>query len=192
MKTYFGDKLNRSKHALKPIHQQELDQQERSLISDIAHEIVHTQQNNSVISAFNLASTLLSNKLVENERPYLKDELIVEMKWLKDVMEVFGALVSNSSLEEALTVHRNLIGVDENGNVVVVHNSVDLSTVHPSKLKGHALSNETMTNIVPMIALQIYINPCLHFLVNCCLIVVILRSVGKNREIYKGIKCKTE
>lgn len=171
-----------------PIHKQELLPSERQLISSIAYDTVHIQQNNTVITAFNLMATLISNNIILKEESFTITELEYEMTWLKNIMETFGALVSidYETMEETLVVHKNFVEVDRDGRINLICTPLDLTDVDPGRLKGHALSNETMTRVVPLMMLQLYVNPCLHFLVNSSIVVVVLKSIGQKREISRG------
>lgn len=188
LKQYFGDSLNRERRSLKPVHQQEFTPEDRKLISSLAYDVVRIQQNHSVITAFNLVTTLINNNIITSNKPYTKKELVNEVKWLKNIMEILGALVStdHESLEDILVVHKNFIQGNEEGRIDLIYSDIDLSTVNPEKLKGHSLSNETMKNVIPMVFLQIYMNPCIHFLANSSIIMIILRCRDESIGIRQG------
>lgn len=66
---------------------------------------------------------------------------------------------------EALEVHPNILKLIK-GTVELVSNGIDFQPIDPKRLKGFPLSKETMQTAVPIMSLQIYINPCLFWLSN--------------------------
>lgn len=66
---------------------------------------------------------------------------------------------------EALEVHPNILKLTK-GTVELVSNGMDFQPIDPKRLKGFPLTKETMQTAVPIMSLQIYINPCLFWLSN--------------------------
>ncbi|XP_018578709.1 dihydroxyacetone phosphate acyltransferase isoform X2 [Anoplophora glabripennis] len=178
-KRFFGDKLERSVHNMGPLHVQEMTEKEKAVIPSLAHTIVHTQQKCGVINVFNLVALILNDNLVNSKELLTVKELIEEVYWLKDVIQKLGAFVYTENIEnsvdECFVVHKNLIEVQPNNRIRLVHNNIILDKIHSSKLKAHSLSEKCMTFSVPFVMLQMYINPSLHYFLDVALIVVILK-----------------
>lgn len=184
LKEYFGDKVNTSSnHSLGPIHSQQLSQDDKMLITDLGYKILRTQRSHCTLSPFNLTAMALSTS-----KPRSLASLASETIWLKEILEHFGARATLGSLHEILQVHGGLVTVGEDETKLeLVSSPVMLDEVDPKKLKGYRLSNETMTRIVPYIMLQLYVNPCLHYLADACLITVTLLSFEKMGKLSRGI-----
>ena len=179
-KQFFRAKFNKSGHNLQPIHQQEITEEEKKLIPELAHEIVLQQQKHCVITTFNLIAIVLHHNLFNEKSLMGVDDLCTEVLWLKKILEAVGAFVQTddvrNSVFEALEVHKNIVRVDESGKVTLVWNQIVLDKANIGKLKAHNLSETTLTTCVPFIMLQLYINPVLHYLVDCAILVAILKQ----------------
>lgn len=183
LKKYFGDKVNKtSNHNLGPIHNQQLSEDDKMLITDLGYKILRTQRSHCTLTSFNLtAMALLTSK------PGSLSSLASETTWLKEILEHFGARAKLGSLNKILQVHGGLVTVGEDETKLeLISSPVMLDVVDPKKLKGYRLSNETMTRVVPYIMLQLYVNPCLHYLADACLITVALLSFEKMGRLSRG------
>ncbi|KAJ8942309.1 hypothetical protein NQ318_005300 [Aromia moschata] len=174
---FFGDKLDRSVHSLKPLHMQEVTEQEKLLIPSLAHEIVYRQQKSNVITVFNLLSLILNHNLTKRKEPLTVTELIGEVNWFKGDNGEFRCVRvyrrHRKSIRDSFTAHKNLIGIEQD-RVCLIENFIALDKMSPSRLKGHSLSEKTMSHSVPFVMLQIYVNPTLHYLIDAAVVVLIL------------------
>lgn len=175
-------------HGIKPNYLQELTQQEKDFTASLAYDIVRIQQKHSVITVFNLIALSVTNNMISQEHTLSLDDVVKDVKWLKTVLEALGAVTDVKQLKEdvqtSLNIHKNLVHVTPNKTVNLVKNSVSLNTLDVTKLKGHALSQHTMTFVVPYIMLQIYVNPVLNYLINPAVLVTILKH---HQELNRGI-----
>ncbi|ENN71826.1 hypothetical protein YQE_11560, partial [Dendroctonus ponderosae] len=183
---FFEDKFDRSKHSLGPIHLHEINEEEKRLIPHLAYEIVRRQQISSVVSYFNLIALILNNNITRGQEFTGMEELAQEIRILRGTFRCWGATIFeqdiHSAIKDSLKVHQNLITVGENGKIGLVTNQISMGAVDARKLKGHSLSEATISYSVPFMMLQIYANPVLHYFIDGALIVVALRSTGRLNE----------
>ncbi|CAH0551254.1 unnamed protein product [Brassicogethes aeneus] len=185
-KEIFADKMDRSAHNLAPLHQQELTNQEKSLLPIMGHSILKSQQKHSVITVFNLIAMILNDNLSRENTALTLGELHERLIFLKNSLEVMGAYIPYKNQEDvlkALSVHSNLVQVVKD-KVNIIFNSVVLGDIKTSHLKGHALTDKTMSRSVPLVMLQIYANPAIHLYIDLCFVVTILRV---NPELTKDV-----
>ncbi|XP_060531946.1 dihydroxyacetone phosphate acyltransferase isoform X2 [Cylas formicarius] len=180
-KAFLGDKVDRSVHSLSPLYQQEMTDEEKSLISPFGYEIVRRQQNANVITTFNLVATVLNVNLSLGNEFMSIDMLLAEVEYLSLILTNLGAYIFEQNfrqgLQQSLVVHQNLIRIQSNGAIGLVENSIVLDAANLSKLKGHTFSQEVMNYSVPFVMLQMYTNPVLHHLKDVAFIGVVLKSV---------------
>jgi hypothetical protein len=55
---------------------------------------------------------------------------------------------------------------------------------------GHSLSEQTMDVAVPMVMLQHYLNPCLHYLIGPAMVTLVMWHLDDAVEISRGRYCK--
>lgn len=185
-KDFYAGKLDRNVHNKAPLHLQELTAYEKSLLPSLAHEIVHRQQKSTVITVFNMMAVALNYNLTIGQVLTL-ETLTEEVIWLKNVLEDFGGCVQFENLEnsiaDALIVHGNLVRLSSEGEIILVSITVNQGDINQKILKAHALSDAVMTEAVPFVMLQIYINPVLQYLIDGAILVTIL---SKRLRLNKG------
>lgn len=181
VKQYFGEAFNTTAtHCLGPIHQQQLTSHDREFINDLGYKVLRVQRAHATIMPFNLAA--LS---IECLKSNCLSSLASDMSWLRDTLHQLGARVTLESLDDSLKVHGNLLKINGD-DVKVVQTAISLDNIDPRKLKGHKLTNETMSKIIPTIMLQLYINPCLHYFTDSCMVLIGILTFGRNGVISKG------
>jgi glycerone phosphate O-acyltransferase len=153
---------------------------EKKLVPKLAHEIVYRQQKHCVITTFNLLAIVLHNNLIKGKDLLNVEEIIEEIVWLKGIVEALGGFVCIDNVQknvlDALEVHQNIVTLTSDGKVTLVSNEIVLDKANITKLKGHELSEKTITLSVPFMMLQIYINPVLHYFVDVAVLVLILKN----------------
>ncbi|KAF7267557.1 hypothetical protein GWI33_019226 [Rhynchophorus ferrugineus] len=92
-----------------------------------------------------------------------KEQLIMETETVKHVLLAWGAKIFDEDIQKALEEFQN---------------QTTVGPLNASKLKAHALSEQTISYSVPFIMLQLYVNPILHYLIDAALILIILKSFG--------------
>ncbi|KAK3932398.1 Dihydroxyacetone phosphate acyltransferase [Frankliniella fusca] len=181
--------FQRSSHSMGPIHLQSLSDQEMAMIRIISHHIVRSQQQISVLSPFHLVAVILNNNLLTNGTFDMQlSELVKEVAWFRSVIEMFGATVDISgdvevSVREALHVHKSLITLLPDGAVQLKAVHTPGTKIDISRLKGHSLLDDTMNRAVPLLMLQHYVNPTLHFLANPAMITTVMQHLEPSGEI---------
>jgi glycerone phosphate O-acyltransferase len=174
-----------------PHIQRTLSADEMAFCVDVAHRVVQQQQRHAVISAFNLISTVLNNSVVEGTGPPPLNEVVANVSWLKSVMEMLGALIDiqggpagvDAAVKDAITIHKSLVTLTPSNHLKLVKVHTTAYKMDPSKLKGHSLSEQTMDVAVPMVLLQHYLNPCLHYLIGPAMVTLIMWHLDDAVEI---------
>ncbi|ALC47997.1 Dhap-at [Drosophila busckii] len=149
---------------------QKLNRQEIDLVKQLATEIIYQQQRRIVISTFNLLSLYYASQLY-GQRSVNIDELSRGILHLKRIFEQLGAHVSVSAKSikadviDAVEIHSNIVQFRVARLQFTPLAAEQLAAkIDMRRLKAHALSPATMAVAVPMLALQLYINPCLFWL----------------------------
>lgn len=186
-KDFFGDKLDRRAHAIGPLHLQELTQEDKNLLPPLAHNIVKRQQKYTTVTVFNIMAVILNNYLTM-ERIISLENLKTEIYWLKNIVESLGGYVPlhdiDKSIEDAFDVHKNVLTLSSERNVMLVGNDVKQGEINPKILKAYSLSDATMSNSLPFVMLQIYVNPVLQYFIDCAILVVVLSSHDRLEKGY--------
>lgn len=149
---------------------QKLNRQEIELVKQLANEIIYQQQRRIVITTFNLISLLYTSKLYGQHSVNL-DELARGVLHLKRIFEQLGAHVSTCGnsikpdIIDAVEIHNNILEFRV-GRLQFTPLAVDqlAAKIDVKRLKAHALCPKTMAVAVPMLALQLYVNPCMFWL----------------------------
>lgn len=150
-----------------------LNKERLQLISQLAHEIVHKQQQLIVITTFNLIAIYFNYRSMVNAKCDLA-QLQFGVCLLGNFLQKFNALLSNeiplkasTDLTDSVAIHANVLAfspVDGNLDLVFGPPIAAVKNVDLSKLKGHNLLPHTMRQSFPSFLLQIYANPCLYWL----------------------------
>lgn len=149
---------------------QKLNRQEIDLVKQLANEIIYQQQRRIVISTFNLLSLCYASKLYGQLSVGL-DDLAQSILHLKRIFEQLGAHVSTTAnsikpdIIDSIEIHGNILQFRV-GRLQFSPLAADqlAAKIDVKRLKAHALSPETMAVAVPMLALQLYVNPCMFWL----------------------------
>lgn len=192
VREWFNGKIERKDHNLKPLHEQELTPNERSLVVEFAYEIIYKQQRLTIITTFNLIALCLTNSMKLNV-PLNLDTLFKEIVWYKTILEIQGAVTDITNLKknilESLDVHKNLVNLSSDGEISLRFENIVLGSFNKKLLKGYNLSEKTMTRAVPFVMLQVYVNPVLHFVLNPMLLALALNRGQKDNRC-KGQQLK--
>ncbi|OWR50205.1 glycerol-3-phosphate acyltransferase [Danaus plexippus plexippus] len=186
LKEYLGDQDGLTKEMLKPTELQQITKEQMTRIQDVANYVITQQQKCTVVTISNLVAVVLMESLVRNE-PLELAQVLVKLDWLIQVLRNLGATVFENDLknnmERILVVHKNLIRIDRDNKLKLVSSALmDVSPDVQNKMKGHLLKAETMVNALPIIELQLYMNPVLHYLLPPALIYLIVRRRPVYRE----------
>lgn len=180
-----GGRLDRFRHALEPAHVQVLSKQELTTVTSLAYDVVNLQQDKIILTIFNLMCFSFNyNKL--KGRTLTVDDLCKEVAFIATVFKAFGASLSlnfkNKDIKEeilhSLAIHHNVLYV-QNGRVELVTSNVDFQKIDKGRMKAHKLSNKTMINSVPIYFLQLYLNPCLHWIATPAIVLLVIKKFNR-------------
>lgn len=111
-------------------------------------------------------------------------------------LQRFGALVTIEShnvkakILDSLQIHSNILQLSEHGYVELMRPMIyNLHAIGGGRLKGYKLATDTVRCAVPMFSLQLYCNPCMHWLVIPAF-VILAAKVLCDTDLNKGIKRK--
>ncbi|XP_068156087.1 dihydroxyacetone phosphate acyltransferase [Drosophila tropicalis] len=151
-------------------HLQKLNRQEIELVKQLANEVIYQQQRRIVINTFNLLSLYYASQLYA-QRTVNIDELSRGLLHLKRIFEQLGSHVSTNAnnikadIIDAVEIHSNIVNFNRARLQFTPMKAKQLAAqIDVKRLKAHALSPQTMAVAVPMLALQLYINPCMFWL----------------------------
>ncbi|XP_026315064.1 dihydroxyacetone phosphate acyltransferase isoform X2 [Hyposmocoma kahamanoa] len=196
VKDYIQNDYNISEETLKPLDLQQLTPEQFSKVQDIANYAVTLQQKNTVVVITNLISIVLMQSLIKNEL-LSYDEVLKEVHWVVNLLKNLGASVFEndvkSSVDRILVVHSKMIALDKDKRLRLISGTLmDMSDEVKAKMKGHILKAETMVNAVPIVQLQLYVNPVLHYLVPPAVVsLLVQRSVIHRDELvadFNGVR----
>ncbi|XP_045502688.1 dihydroxyacetone phosphate acyltransferase [Colias croceus] len=178
LKQYIGH-TGFSPENLKPRDLQQLTDQEMKLVQKVADRVVTLQQESTVVTITNLISIVLMLSLYRQQVMDI-EEVVSEVNWLIEVLRTLGAIVFEndvkSSMERVMLVHGTIMRLERENKLRLVSSALmDVNPDVQKKMKGHKLKAETMVNSVPIIQLQLYINPVLHYLAPPALLYLIVR-----------------
>ncbi|XP_030373666.1 dihydroxyacetone phosphate acyltransferase [Scaptodrosophila lebanonensis] len=159
-------------------HLQKLNRDEIEQVKQLANEVIYQQQRRIVINTFNLLSLYYASQLYA-QRSVNIDELSLGILHLKHIFEQLGAHVSTSAnsikadIIDAVEIHSNIVNFRQARLEFTQLTAEQLEQqIDMTRLKGHALCSHTMAVAVPMLALQLYINPSLFWLARLAYLVL--------------------
>lgn len=194
VKEYLKGRLDRFKHALEPAHVQILSKQELTTVTSLAYDVVNLQQDKIILTIFNLMCFCFNYNKFKG-RTLTVDDLSKEVSMVVKTFKAFGASLSlnfnNKDIKEeilhSLAIHSNVLYV-KNGSVELVTPTVDFQKIDKGRMKAHKLSNKTMINAVPIFFLQLYLNPCLHWIAIPAIVLLVIKKLNRSKiskdEIY--------
>jgi glycerone phosphate O-acyltransferase len=170
---FFGDKVDKFRHASEPAHIQKLNSEELVLTTDFAHHVVQEQQKKIVICTYNLIALIYNQHVFDGTVESLSMAVLQqEIERYAELFESLGAIVAVDSKNLVMAI-RNTMSTHENiletfGADVLIRlkkvNTLATRRENGAKLKGHWLCKELMDIAVPVFSLQLYCNPTLFWL----------------------------
>lgn len=140
-------------------------------IRTLSYDIVDEQQRLILLTSFNLIATYFSYRSLINRNVNI-NEMTVGVRRLGEFLTKFNALLSSENahsldddIKQALSIHSNVMTIDQFNVLTLVHGKIVANqNCDLNKLKGHNLSSRTIQCSIPLILLQIYVNPCMYWL----------------------------
>lgn len=154
---------------------------ENSLL-DLALNVVGRQQNNSVITCFNVLAIVISCDLNNGLRScWLLSHLINEVRYVKNLLKMFNAFIGFKDGDEEIEIIRSSMIHDK---LLTIDDKYLVKFTNSLAIWGEQL--DIMPDQVPLMMIQYYANPCLHFLVNPALILslVMTQKIASLGELY--------
>ncbi|XP_002056467.4 dihydroxyacetone phosphate acyltransferase [Drosophila virilis] len=191
VREFFGhDSTQRMQRAGLGGQLQKLNRQEIELVKQLANEIIYQQQRRIVISTFNLLSLYYASQLY-GQRCVNLDEVSAAILHLKRIFEQLGAHVSTSTnsikvdVIDTVEIHSNILQFRAGRLQFTPLAAEQLAAqIDVRRLKAHALCPQTMAVAVPMLALQLYINPCMFWLARpAYLLLAALKEEQRQRKL---------
>ncbi|XP_049858288.1 dihydroxyacetone phosphate acyltransferase isoform X1 [Schistocerca gregaria] len=165
---------------------------EAATVQELAYKVVHAQMASTVLTPFNVLAIALSGSLMwkADAAPSLT-HIAREVTWLCSVLETLGALVdckgpasTEEVLRESLSVHKSLITLTPYDDLVLTDIRISPREINTANLKAHSLSYKTMGIAVPLIMLQHYVNPVMHYIIGPAVVTVAMQAMPE-AEIHK-------
>ncbi|KAI8425250.1 hypothetical protein MSG28_007044 [Choristoneura fumiferana] len=186
VREYLNNAASDNTERLKPVDLQQLTQAQFQNVQDIANYVITLQQRNTVATISNLLALVLMQSLMNGTALEL-NEVLKQVEWMVVVLRALGASVFendvSSSVARVLVIHDKMMRLDRKNRLRLLSiEVVDVSVEVKKKMKGHILKAETMANAVPIIQLQLYVNPMLHYLVPPAVLAVIVTRAPLARE----------
>lgn len=175
-----------SKQTLNPSDLQQLTSDQFTLVQEIADDIVGLLQKNTIITITSLLALVISQYMFKNQ-PIEYQSLIQEVDWIIKQLELLGANVFENDAKKCILrmvlVHNKLVRFGKDAVLhLICDPPINLTSCVKARMKGHVLKSETMTNALPIIQLQLYINPVLHYLVPPAIVYRLVMSRTMDRE----------
>ncbi|XP_075983099.1 dihydroxyacetone phosphate acyltransferase [Anticarsia gemmatalis] len=185
VKEFLKNNTEHSRETLKPVDLQQLTPEQFKQVQSIADYVITLQQKSTVATISNLLSLVLMQSVIKNELLDYENVLL-EVEWMVTVLRNLGASVFEndvkSSVERILVVHGKMMRLDKERRLRLVSGVLmDLSGDVKKKMKGHILEAQTMVVAVPIIQLQLYVNPILHYLVPPAILCLIVHKQPVNK-----------
>ncbi|XP_072930029.1 dihydroxyacetone phosphate acyltransferase [Epargyreus clarus] len=186
---YFRREVPNTVETLKPVDLQQMTAEQLAAVQSLAGHVVALQQDCTTVTISSLISMVLMQSLMKNKSLHY-DEVLKEVEWFATMFKGLGANVYEGdlkiNLERILVVHRRMFTLDAGRHLRLVSSAVmDVTADVKNKMKGHTLKAETMVNAVPIIELQTYVNPVLHYLVPPAIIYLLVKSGVQSKEDFK-------
>lgn len=198
VKAFFGGRANRFQHAHEPAHVQQLTKNELELVQELAEFVIDQQQRFIVVQTFNLVAVYLSYRsqreggLEDIDFACLCDQTLV----LARLFGRMGAVTNvdpsriRDQMEGTLKTHEALLEKRAEGSsskVVLMRPSINTHATQSVKFKAHRLGDDTMTQCLPLVSLQLYVNPCLYWTALPALTLAALRRLHSHRSFVKHV-----
>lgn len=168
-----------------------LTKERLQLISQLSYDIVDRQQQHIVLTTFNLIAIYFNYRTMINETCNLT-QLKYGVCLLTNFLRKFNVLLSSeipletaSDIRNSVAIHSNLMKFSKSdGNLHLVYGPpIASNNGDRTKLKGHDLLPHTMRYSLPSFLLQIYANPCLFWLHQPAIYVLLQRLKTPNEQM---------
>lgn len=186
LRGYLQDESRATEEIMKPNDLQQITPEQFRQVQDVAEHVISLQQQSTAVTITNLVAIVLMQSLVRDE-PLSLDGVVDEVVWVVGVLGKLGASVFENdvkgSVDRILVVHNKLLRVDSKRKLRLLSETLmNMSSEVKKKIKGHTLEADTMALAIPVIQLQLYVNPVMHYLFPPAL-VYLIASRGVDRDM---------
>ncbi|XP_011349341.1 dihydroxyacetone phosphate acyltransferase isoform X2 [Ooceraea biroi] len=166
-----------------------------SIVEDIGYLIIDSHKRNTVLMPINIVALLLNERIqTRPNEPYTLDSLSTDYQYVKgfitqslkaSMWETETNDVSRIKQEilESLKPHNELLTFDSSNTLRVRQRHSGTALNRSTRVKGHALSEQTMFVAVPAINIAIYVNPTLTFLAKTALVAATVEESGTRADV---------
>lgn len=191
MKEFFGARANRFQHAQEPVHVQKLTRDELDLTQELADFVIDQQQRFVVIQAFNLVAVYLSYRSQGSSRGLTGitvTEICEQVLAMGRLLGRMGAItnVDPSRIVEqvgdTLKTHEAWLGREKNGEISIKKPVINTNAIQSVRFKAHRLGDDTMQECLPLVGLQLYVNPCLYWTAMPALVLAAVKRLHYDRS----------
>lgn len=189
VKAFFGSRANRFQHAHEPAHVQQLTRLELEMVQELAEFVIDQQQRFIVIQAFNLAALYISYRSQTSRGlgGIAVTDLTEQVLILGRLFGRMGATTNvdpgriRQQIGDTLKTHEALLERRANGEVVLRKSVINTHAIQTVKFKAHRLGDDTMGECLPLVGLQLYVNPCLYWTAMPALVLASVRRLRSSR-----------
>ncbi|KAG8035328.1 hypothetical protein G9C98_006774 [Cotesia typhae] len=170
------------------------------VVKSIAYAIIDSHKEHTVFMSINLIAVLVNERIHSHPgNPYTFDTLLQDYCWLKKLItQSLGSSVypapenleeehvrrsEKDEIKESLYTHRNLLGFDSSGLLIIHGSHREIKSNKTIRVKGHTLDDRTMSIAVPTINLAIYVNPIFAIFTKLSIAVLSINSNNLSQEI---------
>lgn len=189
VKEYFGARANRFQHAHEPAHVQQLTRDELDMVQGLAEHVIDQQQRFIVVQTFNLVAVYLSyrSQTTRGLSGITVNELCEQVLVLGRLLGRMGAITNvdpgriRQQLEDTLRTHEALVQRGQDEVVSLKKPTINTHAIHSVKFRAHRLGDDTMQECLPLVGLQLYVNPCLYWTAMPALMLAAMRRMYSSR-----------
>lgn len=191
VKQFFGSRANRFQHAHEPAHVQQLTRLELEMVQELAEFVIDRQQRFIVIQAFNLVAMYISYRSQTSGglRGIAVADLTEQVLILGRLFERMGATTNvdpgriRQQIGDTLKTHEALLERRTDGELVLRKSVINTNAIQTVKFKAHRLGDDTMAECLPLVGLQLYVNPCLYWTAMPALVLASVRRLTSSRSV---------
>lgn len=158
-------------------------------MQELAEHVIDQQQRFIVIQTFNLAAVYLSYR--SQSAAGLKgigvSDLCDQVLLLARLFERMGAITNvdpgriREQVVETLKTHEALLETNNKEEICLKRPAIDTHAIQTVQFKAHRLNDTTMRECLPIVGLQLYVNPCVYWTAMPALMLAAVRRLTSSR-----------
>ncbi|XP_014283658.1 dihydroxyacetone phosphate acyltransferase isoform X4 [Halyomorpha halys] len=162
---------------------------ENNKIRQVAYKITEMQQSLQIYSCFNLLALVLYDHIIRKRSYALPlQEAIENVNELLFVFDLFCATVFiegdlETSIKQSICIHSSLVYLSSENKIILKKPEFKRPLNQSENQKGCNLGEEIIEEGVPIVMLQIYVNPTLTLFIRSSIILTIFECLSKENEV---------